>query len=63
MEEDNYYYDFTTASDLELFVARLEEVIQLWGLNGNREEEPSNAVTSFNNEFISVSESVSFSGL
>ncbi|KAL0273699.1 UNVERIFIED_CONTAM: hypothetical protein PYX00_006319 [Menopon gallinae] len=28
--EDMYHYDFTTASELEIFIARIEEIIQEW---------------------------------
>lgn len=30
--EDTYHHDFTTASEWEVFVARLEEIIREWKL-------------------------------
>lgn len=31
-EQDTYHYDFTTASEWEIFIARLEEIIHEWKL-------------------------------
>lgn len=30
MENEEIYHDFTTASELEIFIARIEEIIQEW---------------------------------
>lgn len=34
--EDTYHHDFTTASEWEVFVARLEEIIREWKLPRNK---------------------------
>ena len=60
-EYDLYHVDFTTASEWEVFIARIEEVFQQWKLTQNRfsysKEKLSNA-----SQWTTLTENVCFAG-
>lgn len=62
MEDDIYHYDFTTASELEVFIAHLEEIIQDWGLHQKPIEEPLQKGYFKSKEWCSSTANLTFSG-
>lgn len=61
--EDIYHYDFTTASELEIFIARLEELIQEWKLPQKPTEQPLKKNDFKNLKWCFTSEAISFAGM
>lgn len=62
MDEETYHYDFTTASELEIFIARVEEILQEWGLHNKMLEECLKAGDFKLKEWCSTSENLNFAG-
>ncbi|KAK6623726.1 hypothetical protein RUM43_009579 [Polyplax serrata] len=60
MDEETYHYDFTTASELEIFIARVEEILQEWGLHNKMLEECLKAGDFKLKEWCSTSENLNF---
>lgn len=57
-----YHYDFTTASELEIFIARLEEIIQEWRLPQKPLDPPLQKDDFINAEWCFSTETLTFAG-
>lgn len=62
--DDVYHYDFTTASEWEIFIARLEEIIHDWKLSASRSSlcKPLEKNELLNGTWLTKSEHVLFAG-
>lgn len=61
-DQEVYHYDFTTASEWEIFIARLEEVIHEWKIPHSNSRPPLKSGQLFNSEWETKSETLSFAG-
>lgn len=59
-EYDLYHVDFTTASEWEVFIARIEEVLQQWKLHQNRFCNPKEKLC--NVSWNTLTENICFAG-
>lgn len=57
---DLYHVDFTTASEWEVFVARIEEILQQWKLHNNKRHCMKEQL--INATWVASSENVHFAG-
>lgn len=59
-DQEVYHYDFTTASEWEIFIARLEEVIHEWKIPHSNSRTPLKPGQLFSSEWETKSETLSF---
>lgn len=59
-EHDLYHVDFTTASEWEVFIARIEEILQQWKLHTNKIYPYKGKL--FNAVWNTSTESINFAG-
>jgi len=60
--EDFYHHDFTTVSEWEVFIARLEEVMHEWKLAHTKTTGPLKPDDFANCQWDEVSEKLNFAG-
>lgn len=61
-EQDGYHYDFTTASEWEIFIARLEEIIHDWKVAHMPLKSPLKHMELFSSSWETKIENLSFAG-
>lgn len=60
--EDFYHHDFTTVSEWEVFIARLEEIMHEWKLSHAKIASPLKSGDFLNCEWHETSEKINFAG-
>lgn len=60
--EDFYHHDFTTVSEWEVFIARLEEIMHEWKLFHGKIASPLKSEDFVNCEWQETSEKLNFAG-
>lgn len=60
--EDFYHHDFTTVSEWEVFIARLEEIMHEWKLSHAKIAGPLKSGDFLNCEWHETSEKINFAG-
>lgn len=60
--EDFYHHDFTTVSEWEVFIARLEEIMHEWKLSHARIAGPLKSGDFLNCQWHEASEKINFAG-
>lgn len=61
-EQEGYHYDFTTASEWEIFIARLEEIIHDWKVSHLPLKPPLSRGQLFTSAWEKKVETLSFAG-